>query len=592
MREWQGAFKPPSPTAAKSGGEWESAIARILPGILEGVGRGYAVAEGMNVVGDSTTAEEAAEAVDDYSKATSIFDKGKKEDDIAKQNAQIDDMRNKALKKYGTNDKKLQALVDSGKISTIEANARRHAILQENLSNPILAMFKDDFLNAATPFTGGSGELAKNYFGAFIPTEEERAELAAQEAVRTEMAEKKASIASLQNTFGISEGQAQEIYQTHKQQAMQLQSAERNFKMLQYGSPEVFSAAVNMVDVFNESVMGEVIGYISKGKKFSEQDIGVLKGQADRLFNAAYSKISQFASKMTREDYTSAIKQLTDQRNRFDKIVSDASSLKALEDSVRYLQGRTDNITGQALLNFTKKAPDVVASFKVGREFGEWYIGYLSGDISKQYQANADPRFKALLQSLSGMNAGDTTASALNKANKGEKLSTPEALSLGASLTSNGSAKAVTAAVKANDEGWMKALKQAFSQEDMTLAVFSDSSEWKYAMKSEEGAKVVSDAINTTAQRIIGRQFATGKMPSKVKVDYIDMSNYPNPYHRGKVYRVDTGGVPLDSNVKAELVQMYRILNDNPNILKALGVSSTEEWMDGLFGGKKEEKEE
>jgi hypothetical protein len=144
MQEWGGGFAPPSPITAPKNDPWGELAAKLVPGALDAIGKGYAQAKGANILGGNTSAEEAQASVAQFEGAVPFSEDPSNTPD---QKAQIEDMKAAALKKYGTNDKKLQALVNAGKISTLEANARRHQMIQENLSNPVLAMFKDEFMS-------------------------------------------------------------------------------------------------------------------------------------------------------------------------------------------------------------------------------------------------------------------------------------------------------------------------------------------------------------------------------------------------------------------------------------------------------------
>lgn len=76
----------------------------------------------------------------------------------------IEELKDKALSEFASNDRILVSLRDRGVISTVEARARRTLNLQRELSNPINALFKDQFLNAAGGLTGGSGSVVETLY--------------------------------------------------------------------------------------------------------------------------------------------------------------------------------------------------------------------------------------------------------------------------------------------------------------------------------------------------------------------------------------------------------------------------------------------
>jgi hypothetical protein len=155
-------------------------------------GRAYAKSEGAKMTGaDSSLAEinQQADTIDkSIDKALSV-----NMTDVAGplQERDINEIKDRELSRFATDDRTLRELRDRGTISTVEARARRQLNLRRSLSNPINAMFKKDFLNASGDMTGGGAGAA----AALFPyTAEEETAMAIAEEQRKVQAEHEAKV--------------------------------------------------------------------------------------------------------------------------------------------------------------------------------------------------------------------------------------------------------------------------------------------------------------------------------------------------------------------------------------------------------------
>lgn len=113
------------------------------------------------------------------------------------QESRVMEIKDNVLRQYREDDRVLRSLRDRGVLSTTEANTRRQLKLQEALSNPILSMFRNEFLDASSDMTGGSRGAAAGLFQ-YTPeeltsmqiTEEKRKMQAAFEAQKFDMVQR------------------------------------------------------------------------------------------------------------------------------------------------------------------------------------------------------------------------------------------------------------------------------------------------------------------------------------------------------------------------------------------------------------------
>ncbi len=80
------------------------------------------------------------------------------------------EVKDRALSEFARNDRTLLELRDRGEISTSEARGRRMLNLKQQLSNPINALYRGEFLDAASSLTGGGKGAVQEAFP-FTPDE-------------------------------------------------------------------------------------------------------------------------------------------------------------------------------------------------------------------------------------------------------------------------------------------------------------------------------------------------------------------------------------------------------------------------------------
>ena len=104
-------------------------------------------------------------------------------------------IKNRALERYSKDYRTLRYAQEQGVISSTEARARFQVMTQKALSNPINAMFKDEFMNAAPEMTGGSAGALRSLFP--LTVEEEKAARLQKERLDAEAEHEKTVTSSM-----------------------------------------------------------------------------------------------------------------------------------------------------------------------------------------------------------------------------------------------------------------------------------------------------------------------------------------------------------------------------------------------------------
>lgn len=585
MSEWSGAYAAPRPVTAKEENSdvWGELAAKVVPGLLDAAGKGYAIAKGSNILGDETTAVEQLQTVKDFEAAAPF---AKDEGDTPDRKAEIEDMRRNALKKYGTNDRKIQALVSAGKISTLEANARRHQLIQENLSNPILAMFKEDFMDASTAFTGGGGKAAEEYFGAYLPTEEERVTLEAAGKIVTAKAKTEEAIAMFQESTGGTREAALSFFKEQAEKENRLAEAEYNHKMRGFTSQESFVAGMQVIDNFMFNTGAQLAQYAASGKKID--DPVIVKGQIDLAVQEATKRLSQFATNMTPEDYGKARAALKTQADHLYAIVDDSDSFKAYEKAVKRITLGNEAATGRAFANISKNLGDVLLAYKVSKEFGDVYVKAQSGDMGAEFQMESNPLMKRIRATMPHVNTGDATTDANNKLlnNNSEGWSISSGVAAFMEMLTPGNAVGVTKVMHEAPDAARQALKYAAQNPETSLKTIAHSNEWMVNSRTPEGAKITAMAIEEFVSRAKASQLLNEKgIPENIQIKGMPQIDSFTGQPTGEVhYMFNTKD--LTPEAKQELGEAYKILTKSPQTLQALGYTTPEEFITQAFKKK------
>lgn len=584
MQEWDGAYAPPRTVKSTEEGGWGELANKLAPALIEAAGKGYARAKGSNIQGLATTAQEAQTAVEDFEKEVPFTDDPSNTPD---QRAMIQDMRDAALKKFGTNDKKIQALVSSGKISSLEANARRHQLLQDNLSNPVLAMFKEDFMEASKAFTGGGGKLAEQYFGAYMPTEEERAKVAAVDAIIEDRAKDEVEVQGLVR-MGMSEQSAWETIKADRAEAAKVAAAEQRHKLRNYNSADAFMAGQDVVALFGSDVGGNIAKMVMSKATLTPQQIAQIPGELEMAKQEYMKKLDVYKDQLTPDDYKSLITQMNSMVDGYTKMLSEKDGMKFAKEAYEQfiLHERYNDAKDNAFLR--QQLGIIYPLSKFSPDLANTVVGAVSGNIADQYKASNNIVVQQMIGALGLPTSKQDTVNAADKIAKGDKkFSLSEAASFMTSLWSSGDkgVKAEMDLAKEKPEEHYAMLRETYSKTSVPLKNYRSGS-WERAAQTPEGVKPIVNAIRAKMASLRGRQAMTGAIPdTKIVISPPEMirDDQGQQVMGTPTYKINA---KLDQDIKTDLFDIYFLAKENPLVLKELGAASAEELIADSFSEK------
>lgn len=202
-----------------------------LVGIGTALGKASAREAGAEFTGgDLTQAEvntqaDAAEAdLDNQITDAMVAGGGTLQGSIGDQERTQREIKDASLTEFAQNDRVLLELRDRGSISTIEARGRRQLNLKRALSNPINALFKGEFMNAAKSLTGGAKGAVAEIFP--YTAEELKSQAILKEQVEAE-AEHEGKVASLVASTGRPVSSVRRELQDQAEAEIQMKQIER-----------------------------------------------------------------------------------------------------------------------------------------------------------------------------------------------------------------------------------------------------------------------------------------------------------------------------------------------------------------------------
>jgi len=141
----------------------DSLFARATGAFLEGAGKGFAKESYEDFYGQEQSYEDVSDQAKQFEER---FDELQAEAEFDQEfqelsGPQLKDLRSQALADVKATARTIRALQSSGRLSKSEGQVRMDNMLREKLSNPILNMFRDDFLAASgLDHTGGPQGIA------------------------------------------------------------------------------------------------------------------------------------------------------------------------------------------------------------------------------------------------------------------------------------------------------------------------------------------------------------------------------------------------------------------------------------------------
>lgn len=345
--------------------------------VIEGIGQiatiaGKSIAKSAasDIVGADLTQQEVNEAADfiDQEIATSLAGESVGEEGpILLTDRRVNEIKDVQLSKFAKNDRVLLALRDQGTISTTEARARRQLNLQRALSNPINAMFKNDFLNAMSDLTGGSTGAAKALFP--LTAEEEQAQKISQ-AQQKSIAEFEGTLTSLELSTGktrpVLRQELQEAEQD-KQDILTLERISRSRTLSNEEAGRKLSAISNNVTRGISTLITQ-FSTENGGKGFNTQGKTVIERSVDQQHQAMVE--------MVNSDVTLGNKEKDGQIERLRKWRVGMDGMVKIYDATRFDKALIESLEQQATLSGWKTFPELM------------YLNSVSPDLLKVFMAS------------------------------------------------------------------------------------------------------------------------------------------------------------------------------------------------------------
>ena len=604
---WAGGFRASSPgvgtgsynAAARSAeNEFLSSLGNAI-----GSGFGHAIDTGMKsyenkqVVkegtaaiqkfqGEETTNEQAAESVAGFETATANRE--------GLNAAQLRDLDEKALRTFGTDMRRIGALLEAKKISSMQANAQAQSLMQNALSNPRTAMFTEKYKQLAAPILGTSKDGGTTVGTYFDQTPEEKARAALAKGAIDDAVKRQSQINELKSTFGFSEEQAVDFVRHSAMREERVKQAQATTAMAnattasvnanmavqnQRSQAKLMSTMAEMTDTaerFSISVSGLVK---QNGGSIPDDQIPFLKDAAEKV----YIDTIQKAKGLTPEHQKVVLENADFQRKRMLTMFEDRSALKALETANKDISEKTNNLTGKAIYQLASAMPDVAGAYKLGPDYGKFYVDLRSGSMEAGMKAHTNPWLRNIKDQLGNLNIDKLAVNAVDKITNGNsQLTAPEAQSFSVKLSNPGAAAAIVKTIETNPAS-LEAIRTTYATEGTSLSMFNSNMEWKAAMKTKEGQKTVVEALKGATEQARAMQIRKGFPTRGLSIERQERVDEMTGISAITAYNIKSTGIALDPHVANNLGQAVMILDQHPEIAKLMGVASADEWLSKVF---------
>lgn len=605
---WAGSFRAASPgvgtgsyaaAAQSSENEFFAAMGNALgAGVGAAVDTGVKVYENKQTIkegeaavekfqGKGTTNVQADEAVAGFTAATA----NKEGLSAAEQKDVID----KGISTFGTDMKKLQALIDAKKISTVQARAQAQTLMQNSLSNPRVAMFADKYKELAAPILGTVSTATGTHTGLYFDqTPEEKQNAALAKGAIEDAVKRQSAINDLKATFGFSETQANDFIRQSALREEKVKNANAisaqanattssiNANMAVLNQQSYYKYQASMANIQNDAdKFSQGIAAIIKvnNGEIPENSIPALKDANEQQ----YIKTIKGAAGMTPDHQRTVMEAADFQRQRVLKMLDDRSALEGLKRANEDITAKTNNITGKGIYQLTSAMPDLAAAYKLSPEYGKFYTDLRTGSLSAGFQASKNPWLQNIQTQLGGLDMNKLGVDAATKIANGDgKLNIPEAQAFSAQLTHPGAAPAIVKTVETNP-ATLEAVRTTFATEGTSLSLFNNSMEWKAAMKTKEGQKAVAEALKGATEQARAMQIRKGLPTRGLSIDRQERTDETTGMSFITAYNIKSAGIQLDPHVANNIGQAVRILDQNPEICKLMGVENADEWLSKVF---------
>ncbi len=586
-----------------------AAIGQVLQQAAGLYGQYKAKVEGQKLGGEGENYEQAGLAADQAgSQLESLFGKKSAETGADVTADQAQDLRNEVFGKILNNQKRIQAALSRGLISSTEATARLNVLRNQALSNPLVAPYQDQLDNALYKTTGGSGTT-------FAATAEETANAAAQKGRLQAIEETEKQVTSMLST-GIASDRKQALGLIA--QTAQIERDLQNFSVkkaaLGASSNEVYAQGQRLATMQSSSAYGRISDWARRGgdAKETQSILSSLTMEAEQVKQAIRASAFDENGKLVIDSDTLS-KSLADVDQRvsdYTRMLQDQSGTKALVDMTAQRTAALAYQSQTIQIEVAKYAP-VFYAMKDNPVASSWLWNNAvnQNELSTAWQKSTSPllRYMGEIDNASRM---QKTMDAADNFRKGAPVDETGGAVLGSTLPNKGGKAVVDEAYKANPEQTLKTL----SNSPFTLKSIYENAEWRKGANTPEGIEQVNAVIEGAASRALissiyepatydrtaaGVRGSSSARPSFEVPTEVVVKRNTKPAATGggrgggntvgrkfEEWTIDTKGVRVSDQYKSEVVNAYKLGTENPQLWNA-EFESVDAWVNSLFARSK-----
>ena len=561
-------------------GSFKAAAAETIGSLAKGVGQGYATGKGEQQLGTDESAAEAKAYVSEAfktqqaPKAQSGYETHYSEGNTvlttdAPTKEEVEGHRTSVLSTATMNDKRIQAALDQGRISSREANDHRIKNRKEFMANPINALFGAHYDNAIGG--GASGASRGAFFG---KTAQEKAQ---EKMVIEEMTEQRNDQRNADNLMKINPNltfkRAMSMVQEQKGRLVRLQHLETKNSMELLGEGEA-------VEMYQSQNIPLYAGLQQDVLQLVDLPEGV---RADAVSDFITSTTLQQAEVAARIDNSrmgpaAKAKEHTELIRRFDLLrsnVEDTSFVERLKRDTEQADAEISNSDSAHVLGMIRYSDSYALTHAIAVE-GESplavmkYLG-TSADMSTAdvFKLKGREDLKAIrgymdeLSSVQRVKAADNALAKVLKGGAAPPMTGPEAATIGAALQQKNIPTVMAAAYKEDPLGVGEKLNAAVN---VDLTAYAGSREYQGLVRTDpDFINALFDSSIEDARMIQMSQ--RGTLPDRITVTREAPTRANVTDGRSPTNWVfDSGGVKLKGAYKGQVVGMHRLAEQNPSM--------------------------
>ncbi len=571
-----------------------AALTQVLSLAASAYGQSKAKKAGQQIGGEGETFESAGQAAEQAKKEVEDLIRGKTEIIGADPSQeQVADLKKQVFDRVLTNQKRLQAALKRGAISSTEATARLNVLRNEALSNPLVAAYQDELDNALYVTTGGAG----NTFG---KTAEEIRQATVDKAQLEALAETEKQISGLINTrVAASRDQALNIIAQQQQHQANMAFYEEKKARIGVTSDEAYAASQTLTTAQASSAYGRIAQWVSSGADAKQiSSIRLSLAEEGEQIKAAIRKSAIGKNGETLVD-SNTLRQQIDEVDKnvsqFSRMLDDQSATKQLVDVMAQRTAALDYQNQTINIELAKIAPMFVA-LKDNQAAGQWLWDNAINvnQMRTQWQESSNPLLK-MIGRLSPQEGARVVTGVSDKIVNGSPLDNDDKAISAELLTQKGATAAVDEGYKKNPDQVIKNL----SETPFQLKQINSNLEWLAKAKTPEGKEQVSAIVAGSARRAITSSFNDSageddwvvvgrgakikekrtpyRVPEKVLV-----RPKKNVVNNVETWDIDTGGIWVNDAYKSELVNAYKLGTATPSLWNDR-FETIDDWLNSLF---------